>query len=410
MKFNDFKNWWGIKGTFAALCIVSTFSLVSISACSLNHILLFLASPILISQYLNRNKENSRPFSAYILVAFVLVGLLSNLINDLHNPTKSYSQIKYFLFAIIGVFAYQELYQLKVIKQKKVNILLKLFLIATSLGTISGLIALKTGYNPLKLKEACHPDRACGVYGMYMSYGYGIQFFMVLVTGMLLKFKIFKERFNIPPAFLILVWVVNFLGLYLSYTRGALLGFLAAIPFFFYRRYKKIFISSFILIPLIFLVSFFTIPKFNHMFTDGERIRSNEKRISQYLAAYYIFKEKPLLGIGVRNFEPNVVKIKEKYNLPYSEMVGHAHNNFLEILATMGGIGFILLVLFHLAWIYEMHKRNDLIGHLVLPVIVALAVSGQAQYTFGDGENMFFLMSLYSLSMLRLRSEDTIPC
>ena len=75
----------------------------------------------------------------------------------------------------------------------KIKFLIWAFLASTTIATVSGLIGLYTGFNPLKFKNACHPTRACGLYGMYMTYGYGINFFMVIVTGFLFyKNKCFK--------------------------------------------------------------------------------------------------------------------------------------------------------------------------------------------------------------------------
>ena len=106
------------------------------------------------------------------------------------------------------------------------------------------------------------------------------------------------------------------------------------------------------------------------------------------------------MGWGFRNFEPNTVKIKEKYNIANTTYGGHAHNNLLEHLASTGIIGFVLVGFFHLFWLLEMWRRDDWIGDMILPFVVSFTVAGLFQYTFGDGENLFLITAIYALSLI----------
>jgi O-antigen ligase len=72
----------------------------------------------------------------------------------------------------------------------------------------------------------------------------------------------------------------------------------------------------------------------------------------------------------------------------------------LEHLASTGILGFLAMLLFHLFWLIEMVKRKDLIGQITIGFIVSLFVSGQVEYTLGDGETLFFLMFVYSWSQI----------
>ena len=42
----------------------------------------------------------------------------------------------------------------------------------------------------------------------------------------------------------------------------------------------------------------------------------------------------------------------------------------------------------------ELYRRDDPFGKIVFPFVIALFISGQFQYTFGDGENAFLIMGL----------------
>ena len=62
----------------------------------------------------------------------------------------------------------------------------------------------------------------------------------------------------------------------------------------------------------------------------------------------------------------------------------------MEYLASTGLLGFMVLFLFHIFWFLETFKRNDLVSNITNPFVIAFFVSGQSQYTFGDGENLIF--------------------
>ena len=246
------------------------------------------------------------------------------------------------------------------------------------------------------MKDACHASRACGLFGMYMTYGYGISLFNILVAG-LLVFK--KDLKNIVPTpFIIFVLVINIIGMHLSYTRGGVLGFLFALPFFYLKDYKKKFLSIGLAGLLILFGAFTFSPKVKDMFMN--RQASNTQRLAFYEAAFYAFKEKPILGWGYRNFQPNVTSIKKKYDIAHPNRGGHAHNNLLEHLASTGILGFIAVLGFFVSWMYESYKRNDFIGKISFVFGVSFFTSGLFQYTFGDGENVFMLMGVWVISQI----------
>lgn len=239
----------------------------------------------------------------------------------------------------------------------------------------------------------CHPGRACGLYGMTMSYSYGMSLFMVLMTGLILYRD--KIPFQINSWFLYGTYALNLWGLYESGARGAWIGLLGAIPFFFFKRDKKMFLISGLLgVLLLLAISFFT-NRGREMFF--ERKVSNNGRVYFYQAAYRAFLEKPVFGYGYRNFEPNVPKIKKRYNIKRPDFGGHAHNNLLEHLASTGIIGFMCLLLWKCYWVVESYRREDFIGKISLPFAVSFIGSGLVQYTFGDGENLFLILSFWAL-------------
>jgi O-antigen ligase len=383
--------------TYASLFVLALGTMTSVSFSALSHILLVI--PGLFYFYKDVIKKE-RTFELSLSSKFLLFMIVTIILSVIFNldiidrPIKNISKIKYFLIPFLGTFALNRLFEN--LTAKKIKVLVYAFLIASTVATISGIIGLYTGFNPIKMKNACHSSRACGLFGMYMTYGYGISLFCVLVSGILFYKNKVKEL--ISPYFLWLILIINFIGLYLSYTRGGLLGFLIAVPFLLFKANKKKFVSFGLLAAILLGLSFTFIPKVKNMFAN--RAGSDMQRIAFYQTAYSAFKEKPLLGWGYRNFEPNVPALKAKYKIAYPSYGGHAHNNILEHLASTGLFGFLAVFGFFIAWLIETYKRNDIIGQVSFVFFISFFTSGLFQYTFGDGENLFLIMGVWMISQV----------
>ncbi len=371
---------------------IGIFTSVSLSA--VGHILL-LAPGIYFTTKKARQTQVSRSFKLLLtLVVVIFLSVLFNL-DIIPSPLKNIAKAKYFIFGLLGFFAYKETFK-NYLTQKQKKILLTTFVVSTTLASLSGIIALFTGYNILKMKDACHATRACGVYGMYMTYGYGISLFCILMTGLALKRKQITAYLYAP-----ILWtglIINLAGLYLSYARGGLLGYLFALPFFFFKEHKKAFISIFAVCTLGLGALVLWNPTINEMFL--QRGGSNTQRLEFFEAAYKAFEERPFFGYGYKNFEPNVKEIKTRYHIGNPQMGGHAHSNYFEHLASTGIVGLIVVLLFFFYWAKEMYDGEDHWSRTTFVFIISFLISGLFQYTFGDGENLFLLMGVFSLSLI----------
>jgi len=155
---------------------------------------------------------------------------------------------------------------------------------------------------------------------------------------------------------------------------------------------------------LVLGMAIYFIPSFNEMFLSPSRIYSISKRLSLFKGAFYAFKEHPLLGVGYKNYEP-LSKIIQRDHQIEPVIGGAAHNNFLELLASTGLLGFLVLVFFHYYWFRELWRRTDFIGQIGPPIVVALFISGQSEYTFGDGEILFVIMAFYTLTQVNFKTK-----
>ncbi len=383
------------KKLYRVALFILAFSLFpSISISAVSYIILVPLLLYSLRFYKNVDVWRQLPTSTYMLMGLLVSGGISLFLNQeiLGNPIKQWGALKYLFVGAFSVYPFS-LY----LKSEEKSVLKKmglLFLITTTAATLSGLVGVLTGFNPLRLSSACHATRNCGMNGMYMSYGYGIGFFLICLIG----FALVRGRKKLTS-----ILVINIVGTVLSYARGTLVALMVTLPFIL-LRYKKKFL--FVLYWPLLLLSIWGLyqfnPKVKELISSPQRIESNMIRLSNFEAVFYSFQEKPFFGQGYRNFEYEIGRIKAENEIPYPHFHGHAHNNILEILASVGGVGALFFLLFHFFWIKELLERKDLMARSLVMFPFFVLIAGLFQYTFGDAQNMFFMMLFYPLSQVVL--------
>lgn len=374
--------------TYASLMSLSLGLFTSITFSALHHI--FLIIPIL---YFLSNKDFKKlPKSSWALLALIAVIFLSVIVN--HDiMMEGYAPLyrtKYYVLAVLGIAPISAYFQslTEEEKTKRISLLLYGLLITTTIASLSGMGAMFFGYNILKFK-AGYTDRNGGLSGMLMNYAQNMAFFMTFVTGLIFCRKDVKKFLNLN--FLYIVWIVNFFGLYTSYTRGAWLAFAFSIPFFFIRKHLKKFLIAIGILVVALLCAYLA---------AGESVvrpRSDLERVGQWKTAIAAFQDHPALGVGFMNFEPLCHNIKNRYNIAPLNFCGHAHNNFLEILSTTGIIGIILYSLWLFFWLKELFLSENLVAKICLPLFVVFLIGGFTQSTFILGANLFLIMPFYAI-------------
>ena len=181
-------------------------------------------------------------------------------------------------------------------------------------------------------------------------------------------------------------FIINFVGLYLTKSRGSFLTFILAILIFvLMKNNKKV---DFIIFTVIFVLFFamelyvvgvmgdsaiasasqYEIPKefkedkFFSSISSLFIMRSHtviDRIFCIWSKAIYLFLKSPLIGVGYGGYNDvpyNLIGIENVISLNFSEQVAsnssHAHNTFFHVLAEQGIIGFILLLIM----IFEMKK------------------------------------------------------
>lgn len=141
--------------------------------------------------------------------------------------------------------------------------------------------------------------------------------------------------------------VLILIGLFLTFSRGAWIGFVIGLILFWIFNYRENFKSLFnftiiTLLTIVILINIFYQPFITRL--NGEErleIKSTQERVSLYDQGFEIIKENWLLGVGIGNYS---LVLQEKYPSLESWDYQPVHNLYLMVLAELGIIGLLLLV------------------------------------------------------------------
>jgi O-antigen ligase len=186
--------------------------------------------------------------------------------------------------------------------------------------------------------------------------------------------------------FIISVVVLTLCGVILSQSRGIWIAFFTACVITLYLYdHKKAFaflLSCMIIIAILFSISdtlkrrAFSIV--TSLYAEDEA-GSTDNRIELWKDSLLMFKEHPLLGTGLGDFETEINKIISLKKLKKIHTTSHAHNIYFQVLVTRGGIGFaILLALLVslLKWGQRLIHDNGGIGGYIIILTTLLTMVG----------------------------------
>jgi len=238
-------------------------------------------------------------------------------------------------------------------------------------------------------------NRIKGFMGHWMTFS-GL---LMVLNVLLLSQLLFSPR---HPRWFYLAFPVLSLGLLLSLTRNAWIGFLAAsFVLIAMRRVRWVFAIPAVIL-LVFLASVILFPAFvanrlTSVFNPNET--SNRDRIQMARSGWKIIKDNPLTGVGGEMIRYVYPQYREPDSLFRNNQ--HLHNNVLQLAAENG-----ILALAAWLWLlikaltdlihwkrHSMNHEEKFMIHGTIGVIVAIFVAGMFEYNFGDSEiKMLFLI------------------
>lgn len=384
---------------------------ISVSLLTVYHLLTVIVFIILFI----RKKTNIKnlPQSAWALLAFICTQLLSAAVNfaELEEKSRSIGSIKYPLMGILGllIFSHQKLQNDEFIKKHSkiaFNIFLATIIIAFVYGIAKVYSNLEYFKNDLEGLVEGKPNTRLGGLTDIMRYGYGTSLSLLVLLATALNAKQFP-KVNKPYLFITLA--IGFTGLFMSYTRGAMLGLLVGVPAVFYYFNKRltalITLASAGVIGLMVIVSLMGGSEKSRFFLSLNS-DSNNIRMSQYLSAIHAVQERPVFGFGPQQLKFHVKEIKEKYNLNFKDYIEHSHNVYLEIAANTGLIGLFAFLIWLGLWTKEIFLNGtNFAKQVFFPVILFLLVAGQFEMLL-MAQTSTLIYFLYAISSLKIFQKE----
>lgn len=353
------------------------------------------------------------------LLAFAVVVTVSGAVNGgLKEAWASLMTCRSFL---VYIWAYQAFHR---DEQLRFNAVLCTLL----MGAVSGLFGTYQqifNYHPVGFKYL----QGTGFLSGPMAFAGVMQMCSLLSLSILLtgQYRSFGKPFSMPFIFSLLT-VASGLGITFAGERsawmGALVGFLTLVALISLRMFASGIAALFVLGAL--AVSFVKVIQTRLMaLVNWQQDVSVVTRFKMWQTAWDLFKEHPLLGVGVNRF-PHVV-VPEALVPGHQGYLDHAHSNYFHMLATTGIIGFASFLWLTLASLV-LALRNCIGKHFQKPLtsicreglsraialgilagLVSLTVSGLAEFNFGTGQvrlTQWFLLATLAGSMSARRNPD----
>lgn len=334
------------------------------------------------------------PWSARFLLLLALVMVVTVFLNwdSYHRPWKAVFKTRYFIIGALSVIPLSVFWdKFRAVESLNVQLrkLIFFLFLAANLASLSGLTGYFTGFNPLRM-ENLEIDRNTGTFGSVMAYAHSLAWLSLLF----INFWVHRKKLNVglPDWYLVFSIVLSLEGLFTTHTRGAMLAWFVGCL----AINRKIAFSGLVF----FILSFWGSSYLDMGFVSKHVVRSgsNEERLGSWLGAIEAFKEHPVLGVGYLNYDTLSREIKERHGLPAAYFQGNAHNDFLELLAGVGFLGFIVFLTWISFWMRETYQAGSLAQAFVYPLMIAFGVSGMTQVTLFTSETLFFWMATYGLS------------
>ncbi|MGH7412008.1 MAG: O-antigen ligase family protein [Candidatus Methylomirabilis sp.] len=178
----------------------------------------------------------------------------------------------------------------------------------------------------------------------------------------------------------------TYLAIFLTYSRGGWIACLAILVFLSVslKRWEPILIPAVLTMAILLGLNmsgrlwtwhFETLPYLTE--TD-----SFKDRIDIWKGSIQSFQERPLLGVGPRNFK----------NLDYErygfKRTKHAHSVYLNVLAERGLVGLLSLMAFFVSYVYECMRRrhskdalNQALWYAAVGALITIVVAGMVSTT-----------------------------
>lgn len=178
--------------------------------------------------------------------------------------------------------------------------------------------------------------RITGFFNLPTTWGYILAMFCFVPLSLFVSEKSTKRWLHGLMLFLAMTMLA------MTHTRGAWLAFLSGLVIFVFFTYRRLLLPLIASVAVLAVTLFFTNKGFHERISSlmNPQYYSNLQRIELWKANFEIFKDNPLLGVGLHENDMLVVKYHEAMGHTES-FQSHAHNSYLQFLAGTGTLGFL---------------------------------------------------------------------
>lgn len=370
------------KLIFLCLCGYALASCVSMGA--VNAFVSLTAILVIVRLMWNRTSiEIPGNFLIPLASFFIIFFLLMLISPDLDAASKRFWLFSYRMIPFIATLLFAK-------DNKQLKTLIILVLISV---TVADIYAIWQGVHGDYRARAFggHPMDLAGILVQCLP------IFLVMGIG-LIRQK--TQRYLIVSALVIGTVAILFNG-----TRGAWITLAIVLPLavlMYYKASKRI-----ILYVLVAFAAFglllHTVPALNtRMATLADKsYQSNSERLLMWNSAWQMFVDHPLTGVGLGVYAQ---RYQAEYISPQAveRGQGHAHNNFLQMLAETGMVGFMAFCFMFGSFLYysfiDWRKYQHPVSLMYFLATLGFVLQGFTEFSFGNRIVMalyFFLMAIY---------------
>lgn len=256
-------------------------------------------------------------------------------------------------------------------------------------------------------------SRANGFYGHPMTLGGWLCIFMPLLLIEFFEKRLLGKYYWLSG----IAFCVCSAGLVFNATRGAWLAVAIVcgllLIYYMLKSKRNVVIGAlFIILISVVLVNN---PRFMHRLDtidDFTKYQSNTERILIWQSAWNMFKDHPILGVGLGQY---TVNYQQKYILPQAKEpnLGHAHNNFMQMLAENGIVGFAGFIAMFGYIIFknliDWFKTRNTYALMIVSATVCLLLQGFTEYNVGNSAviKMYWLVLGLLVVLSELYKKET---
>jgi hypothetical protein len=231
-----------------------------------------------------------------------------------------------------------------------------------------------------------------GFFSDNTSFGYSFMMILALPWAALLLSR--RQSWWVLTLYIV-SFIVILTSLVFCYGRGVWLSVLVALPVMAFFASRKLFITTVIAILVAAGIFMKADPNFKERAYSvlTENVAHNEERKKLSQINLEMFHDHPWIGVGYRQNASLADVYYKKLNIT-DGVVGHAHSNYVELLSTMGLLGFAAYMLFILAFILmtarlfstipSTHYWHRVFALAALGAQIAFHVGGLTQWDLGD--------------------------